>query len=322
VTRAALRATHAALGATDAPAGGWIDGPWRLYTCVEQRSPPRRRRGAARPAVALALTQRDLAVLAFAAAHRFVTAAHIAVLPVVSEPAADDRLVELSDAGYLGREQVFDAEPAAHRITGMGLRAAGSDLPAPRRLNLAHYHHDDGLAWLALMARRGRFGELREIAGERHMRSLDGRDGDPDTRYGVRLGGIGADGRPRLHYPDLILTRATGERVAFELELTGKTTARRELILAGYGADRRIDSVVYLVERRAVGDAITRSARRLGIEDMVHVQPVRLAPSGGRGGDGRGLEPPHGRAPEPTEGQRLPRGPGRPAGRGGGELER
>ncbi|HEX4009784.1 MAG TPA: hypothetical protein VHX62_07240 [Solirubrobacteraceae bacterium] len=259
-----------------------------------ERQPPRRRRRA-RAAAGPPLTERDLAALAFAAEHRFVTAAHIAVLLGVTEPVADDRLRTLSEGGYLRRERKLHGEPASHRITGPGLRAAGSDLPTPRTLDLAHYRHDDGLVWLMLAARRGRFGSLREIAGERHIRSRDGREGDPETRYGVRLGGVGAGGRERLHYPDLILTTAGGDRVAFELELTGKPAERRARILAAYGADRRIDAVVYLVDRPAIGDAIARSARRLGIEDMVHVQRVRLDRGGGRGDGGRSLEPAHGR---------------------------
>jgi hypothetical protein len=263
-----------------------------------ERQPPRRPRRS-RAADVPPLTERDRAALAFAAEHRFVTAAHVAVLLGVTEPVADDRLRVLSEGGFLRRERRLHGEPASHRISRPGLRAAGSDLPAPRTLDLAHYRHDDGLAWLMLAARRGRFGGLREIAGERHMRSRDGRDGDPETRYGVRLGGVGTGGRERLHYPDLILTTAGGDRVAFELELTGKPAQRRERILAAYGADRRIDAVVYLVDRPAVGDAITRSARRLGIEDIVHVQRVTLDAGGGRGGGGRSLELSHvPRAPE------------------------
>jgi hypothetical protein len=263
-----------------------------------ERQPPRRPRRS-RAAGGPALTERDLAALVFTAEQRFVTAAHVAVLLEVTEPVADDRLRALSEGGYLRRERKLHGEPASHRITGLGLRAAGSDLPTPRTLDLAHYRHDDGLVWLMLAARRGRFGGLREIAGERQMRSRDGRDGNPETRYGVRLGGVGAGGRERLHYPDLILTAADGDRVAFELELTGKSAQRREQILAAYGADRRIDAVVYLVDRPAVGDAIARSAGRLGIEDIVHVQRVKLDARGGRGGDGRSLELSHvPRAPE------------------------
>ncbi len=92
---------------------------------------------------------------------------------------------------------------------------------------------------------------------------------------GVRLGGTGPGGRERLHYPDLLLVTPDGRRIAVELELSAKGTARREKILAGYGADARIDAVLYLVDRPVLATAIRSSARRLGISHHVHVQWVR-----------------------------------------------
>src|SRR6202000_1668910 len=85
----------------------------------------------------------------------------------------------------------------------------------------------------------------------------------------------------RLHYPDLVIVAQTGHRVAFELELSTKEVRRREGILAGYAADRRIDSVVYLVEHPSVGRGIERSARRMGISDLVRVQRVTMGASPG-----------------------------------------
>ena len=55
------------------------------------------------------------------------------------------------------------------------------------------------------------------------MRSQDGRADERRKPFGVRLGGVGRDGRPRMHYPDLIVVTDTGHRVAFELELTPRT---------------------------------------------------------------------------------------------------
>jgi len=108
------------------------------------------------------------------------------------------------------------------------------------------------------------------------MRSEDARREDDRARHGVRLGGVGPNGRDRLHYPDMVVVTASGHRVAFELELSGKGRDRRERILAGYAADRRIDAVIYLVDRRAVGKLIERSAAAIGISDLVRVQSVRL----------------------------------------------
>ena len=90
------------------------------------------------------------------------------------------------------------------------------------------------------------------------MRSADGlpatpsrRIGDSRQRLGVRSR-VGPTARERLHYPDLLLRTADGRRIAVELELPRSVDPARE-ILTGYGADSRIDAVVYVVDERAAG---------------------------------------------------------------------
>ena len=242
------------------------------------------------------ITERDRTLLSFAAEHRFVTAAQIAVILEVTAAAADARLRALRDGGYLRRESKLHRAPAAHRITPGGLRVIGSDLPAPRRLNLATYRHDEGLAWLRLAADRGRFGALHDVVSERRMRSEDARAAAGATRHGVRLGGVGPGGRDRVHYPDMVVRTAAGHRVAFELELSTKSQDRREGILAGYGADPRVDVVVYLVDRPEVRRAIHRSAARVGVSHLIRVRDVRLRGSEPAVAGGRAASRHHGRA--------------------------
>jgi hypothetical protein len=238
-----------------------------------------------RAASAVQITDTDRALLRFAAEHRFVIAAQVAALLGVSEAAAETRLRRLGTGGHLRRHKELYRGPTWHQITRAGLRAVSSDLPAPRGFDLATHRHDAGLGWLMLTAQAGRFGPLERIISERRMRSHDGRSDDGAQRYGVRLGGVGPGGRDRLHYPDLVVVTRTGHRVAFELELSTKAVARRERILAGYAADRRIDAVVYLVERASLGRAIERSAARMGISHLVRVQRVSMAPTAtGRSG--------------------------------------
>jgi hypothetical protein len=229
------------------------------------------------------ITDADRALLRFAAEHRFVIAAQIAALLGVTASAAEARLRRLGTGGHARRHKELHRGPTWHQISAAGLRAAGSDLPAPRGFDLATHRHDAGLGWLMLAARAGRFGPPAGIVSERRMRSHDGRTEARSGRYGVYLGGAGPAGRDRLHYPDLVLLTQSGHRVAFELELSTKEAARREGILAGYAADRRIDAVVYLVERASVGRAIERSATRMGIAHLVRVQRVSLGPSGPAG---------------------------------------
>lgn len=250
----------------------------------------------------LRITERDQMLLRFAAEHRFVTVAQVALLLRVSRRTAEARLSRLRGGGYLHRERRLDGEPAWHRISREGLRAIAGDLPAPRPADLATHRHDRGLAWLMLAARGGCFGPVHDVIGERRMRSEDGRAGDRDVRHGVRLGGTGAGGRDRLHYPDMVLVTGDRRRAAFELELTSKSREHRERILAAYAADRSIHAVVYLVESPAAGRAVQRSAARLGISGMVHVQRVRLEASAPSESRGRAATRRHGRAQARTAG--------------------
>ncbi len=235
----------------------------------------------------LAITERDLVALAFAAEHRFVTAAQISVLLGATVAAADARLRVLADAGLVERDRPLAGRPALHQVTRAGLRAAGSDLGPPRPVDLSEHDHDHGLGWLMLHAVKGRFGPVRSVTGERRMRSQDARarTGAVSARHGVRRGGVGARGHQRLHHPDMTLVTAGGRRVAFELERTTKGRVRLEAILSAYAADRRIDAVVYLVERASTARAVRTAATRLGIDDLVSVWTVRLDP----GPDRRGL---------------------------------
>ena len=208
------------------------------------------------------------------AEHRLVLAAHVQGLLGISASTATTRLRALGAGGFVSSRRIFHAQPAAHQITRRGLRAIGSPLPAPR-IDLRCYQHDVDLAWLWLGARGGRFGPMGQVLSERQMRSQDASRQDQAEPLGVRLGGVGPNGRDRLHYPDLILITPQGRRIGVELELSSKGQARREKILAGYGADARVDAVLYLVKDSGVARSIESSARRLGISSRVQVQWAR-----------------------------------------------
>jgi hypothetical protein len=241
------------------------------------------------------LTERDQILLAFVAEHRFVIPGHVAGLLRTSPRAASTRLRALVRAGYLRADDAVRHEPTFYQITRDGLRAVGSDLPTPRDVDIGTRRHEIGLAWLMLAAQAGRFGPLRDLISERRMRSHDGRAESRASPLGVRLGGAGPRGAPRLHYPDLMLVTASGHRVAFELELSSKPRGRREGILAGFAADRRIDAVVYLVDSPAVGRAIIRSAARLDIGELISVQRVAWGDQGTTAtATGRGARLAHG----------------------------
>jgi hypothetical protein len=224
------------------------------------------------------ITERDRALLAYVAEHRLVLVTHAQALMRTSTQAAYQRLATLAKAGLLSRRTVFDRQPGCYQITRAGLGAIGSDLPPPR-LDLRCYEHDVGVAWLWLAARAGAFGQLGGMLSERRMRSEDasGRVGAASAgrTHGVRLGGLGPGGGPRLHYPDLVLVDRRDRRIALELELSAKGRTRRERILAGYGADPRLDAVLYLCTAASVERGIRAGAARVGVGSLVHVQRLR-----------------------------------------------
>ncbi len=219
------------------------------------------------------LTERDLTVLAFIAEHRIVARAHVRALLTVGDSAAGSRLRALANAGFVGRHRSPDGHDECYTIKVRGLAALRSSLPRTR-LDYRGYEHDVGVAWIWLAARGGLWGSPREVISERRMRSHDRSEDGRHDPFAVRLGGVGPGGGPRLHYADVLLVRGDGRRVAFELELSGKSRIRRERILSGYAADPRIDAVVYLVDKTTVARGIQATARKLGISDLIHVQRV------------------------------------------------
>jgi hypothetical protein len=212
------------------------------------------------------------ALLAFIGEHRFVLPAQAQALLGGPADAASERLRELTDAGCVIAEPVLAGQPVAYRATRLGLDAIGSEL-RPLPISLTNYWHDVGAAWLWLAAGKGAFGPMGEVVAERVMRSRDARG--YDDPYGVRLGGLGRDGRERLHYPDLLTVDPSGRRLAIELEITAKGPVDRERILAGYAADPRVAKVLYVVYEPRVGRALSASISRLRISSLVAIQQVR-----------------------------------------------
>jgi hypothetical protein len=234
----------------------------------------------------LRLSTRDLELLEFVGQQRLVLATHVQALLGVSARAAAKRLLALSSLGYLTGDWFHEHYWQA---TTKGLGVVG--LPYSRsKFDPQNFAHEVGMAWVSLAARRGLWGEMREVISERQMRSADGVSGTPQEPMGVRLGGFGPAGKRRLHYPDMLLLTPGGQRIAFELELTHKSRTRLETIIAGYASDRRIDAVVYLVENPAIARKVQRAAASYGVGHMVHVQGAKWAEGAKPGGATRALQ--------------------------------
>lgn len=188
-------------------------------------------------------------------------------------------------AGLVVVRNIFKGQPASVWITRDGLGAIESGIRAPR-VDLKEYRHDVGVGWLHLAARQGVFGTLTDLRLERELRATDRRADRERLRDGIGQGppaGIGVGsftrgGRPSRHYPDLLMTTASGHQVAVELELTAKSSDRLRQIMRAYASDHRIAAVLYLVPDAAGARRIETAARRAGIASLVQVQ--RLADAG------------------------------------------
>lgn len=218
------------------------------------------------------LTDRDLRLLGFASVQRFVLAKQVEAWLGASEVVAYRRLRGLVRAGLLAYERLFHNRPGCYRLTTAGLAVIESALPRPL-IDLRCYRHDIGAVWLWLGAWQGDFGACARVLSERQMRSHD-QQPDPFMGYdtfAIPLGGYGPGGRPRIHFPDVLVIGPDNRRLALELELTLKSRSRLNRIIAGYAAEPRIDRVVYLTDSRKVAQALTETSLSHCLEGRVLV---------------------------------------------------
>jgi hypothetical protein len=234
---------------------------------VEAIPPPDHRFRRARP---FRLTARDLELLEFVAAHRFVLACHVEALLGVDRAVAYRRLSGLAGVGLLAHQRIFHAQPGVYRITDGGLAVIDSQLSVPS-VDLRTYRHDVGLVWLWLAARQHRFGHADWVLAEREMRSLDHRADDETSRFSIPQHGNDRHGRPRVHYPDVVVVGSDGG-VALELELSLKGRTRLEEILLGYAHDAHVRRVVYVTDRSPVAKALCETVVRFGLGGLVNVR--------------------------------------------------
>ncbi len=218
------------------------------------------------------IDDRDREILMLLAGHRVMVVPQLAMaFADLSTRALNARLRRLAGERMIASQRIFEARPAAVSITGRGLRVIESGAPAPR-VDLKAYRHDIGVGWLYLAARQGVFGGLTDLRLERDLRADDHRADREGPPTGIGVGTLGRDGRPSLHYPDLLTTTATGHRLAVELELTAKSSDRLRHIMRAYASDHRVSAVLYLVPDAAGARRIETAARRAGIASLVHVQ--------------------------------------------------
>jgi hypothetical protein len=202
------------------------------------------------------ITPRDEQILAWLSRQRFASAEQVGLRFAIGDNRSSRRLGELAAAGLLEREQPFLA-PSVYLVTARGLAVVRASLPVPR-VDVRTFRHDRGVCGLVVGY---------ELAGattvtEREMRAAEAAGSGP---YAARF--FGGSGRPRRHFPDLLVRSGTGF-MAIELELTPKRTRRLRSILRAYRRASHITRVLYLSDRRAVLAQLEQLARELHLEKL------------------------------------------------------
>jgi DNA-binding Lrp family transcriptional regulator len=213
----------------------------------------------------VAPSPRDVEVLRFTVRHGMITPEQIARRFFSSAQPALRRLRALEVAGLVVRDRVLVGLPAVVRATPAGTRLAGCDL-APASLELARIRHNLALVDLSeeLLAAHPGAGWTTE----RELR----RDRMRAARAGDRW-----DRQRRV--PDGLLRLTDGTRVAIELDVTPKRSARLDLLAGAYAVDRDVDTVWwYLPSEVAVLRMQTLVAER-GLEHLIEPRLRRIDPA-------------------------------------------
>jgi hypothetical protein len=218
----------------------------------------------------------DRQILAFAAAHRFVLDTQIGKLLGAERGVIAERVVGLKQERWLREERVQARRPGLIRITGAGLRAIGSRMPAPG-FDLTGYRHEVGVVSMWVAAWQGALGEAERVLSRREMEALDvaGRAaGEGDRMFALRIG-AGARGRTAAAaYPDLMLVYGWG-RVAVQLVTWPHRFVNLDDLFAAHQSRPEVaDLLLVFVDDRRVGGEVERAAERQGVAEKLRVQRV------------------------------------------------
>ena len=201
-----------------------------------------------------------LAILRWTVGLGAVTAEALAQHERRTVASARGRLLAAERAGWLYRTRPLAGRPALFAATRSGLRTSGLSGFEPCRVSVANAPHAIACAEVAAALERA-YPDHRVI-GERELR----RD---ERASGVQLAsarlGLGPDGAPLLHRPDLVLWPEHSRQtlpVAIEVELTVKAPRRLFEICRAWARCRCVTGTLYLTTpevERPLARAIDRA---------------------------------------------------------------
>jgi hypothetical protein len=205
-----------------------------------------------------------------------VTAEALAERRGATVASARARLLAAERHGLLQRRRPLAGQPALYTVTRAGLAVSGMRGVEPCRVSAANAHHLIACASVATALERC-YPDHR-VLGERELRRDERECGT--ALASARLG-LGADGSPLLHRPDLVLLASgpqPGRPVAVEVELTIKAPGRLVEICRAWARCRCVAGVLYLAPPE-VERAVSRAIDKAHAAERVAVVPLDALPS-------------------------------------------
>ncbi len=202
----------------------------------------------------------QLAILRWTVGLGAVTAEALAQRGGWTVASARARLLAAERAGLLSRRRVLVGEPALYTVTRAGLRASGLRGFEPGRVSVANAPHAIACAGVAAALERAY--PDHQVMGERELRREERESG---TQLASACLGLGPDGAPLLHRPDMVLwPDGSPEQlpVAVEVELTVKAPQRLLEICRAWARCRCVAGTLYLAAaevQRPLARAIDRA---------------------------------------------------------------
>jgi hypothetical protein len=209
---------------------------------------------------ALAPSAERVAIMQWTVRMGAVTAEALADREGVTVASARTRLQVLEKAGWLSRKRPLAEQPALYTATRAGLRTSALRGLDPCRVSASNARHLIVCASAAAALERG-YPEHR-VLGERELRRDERERGGPPAS--ARLG-IGPNGEPLLHRPDLVLCSDGPDPelpVAVEVELTIKAPRRLTDICRAWARCQTVAGALYIAPpevQRALERAIDRA---------------------------------------------------------------
>lgn len=152
------------------------------------------------------------------------------------------RIKKLCDAGFIDGERILWSGEKAYKISKQGCQLIQDDLKPLNKINLGTFMHD--MQFLDLAVRLKKEHNFVELIPERRLKHLNGLN----------------DKMNKGHMSDCVLITEDDKKIAIELELTVKSKARMNKIIADFTSDFDLDEVWYYTPSPSVQRAITKAS--------------------------------------------------------------